>query len=204
MSAMVGLDKKRLFRELERDRRAALRKRLGELRALIKVARATRREAVAGIKLQCKIARGKLRGVCAGRVVKAKARGAQAVEAGGREIVEARATDRQHRAADRHGVAKARRSSSSERRAESDDEVRSNIDPELREVFERVRKHIKPHARKSRTESFLEWAEENPSEVYAIQSEHAERGLARLIAEHEKAERLAHSRRKLAAGEVPF
>ena len=42
-----------------------------------------------------------------------------------------------------------------ERQAESDDEVRSNIPPELVALFERVKRGIKASPRMSRTESFL-------------------------------------------------
>lgn len=52
-----------------------------------------------------------------------------------------------------------------ERRSESDDEVRSNIPPELVAMFERVKRSIKATSRMSRTEAFLRYAEEHPSEV---------------------------------------
>jgi hypothetical protein len=61
---------------------------------------------------------------------------------------------------------------------------------------------VKGSPRRTRTEAFLEWVEENPGEVYAMQSEQADRDLARLVAEHERAERL--SRRKARLSEVPF
>lgn len=54
-----------------------------------------------------------------------------------------------------------------ERRAESDDEVRSNIPPELVALFERVKRGIKASPRMSRTEAFLHYAEENPDDVLA-------------------------------------
>ena len=54
-----------------------------------------------------------------------------------------------------------------ERQAESDDEVRSNIPPELVALFERVKRGIKASPRMSRTEAFLHYAEENPDEVLA-------------------------------------
>ncbi len=43
-----------------------------------------------------------------------------------------------------------------ERQAESDDEVRSNIPPELVALFERVKRGIKASPRMSRTEAFLQ------------------------------------------------
>ena len=52
-----------------------------------------------------------------------------------------------------------------ERQAESDDEVRANIPPELVALFERVKRGIKASPRMSRTEAFLKYAEEHPGEV---------------------------------------
>ncbi len=52
-------------------------------------------------------------------------------------------------------------------RQETDEEVRSNLPPELVSLFNRVRKHLKGGARISRTEQMLQYAEEHPREVYA-------------------------------------
>lgn len=201
---MPGLDKKKLLKDIERDRRRKVRARVKELRGLIRQARAERRAAIRGVKLQCRAARQKLRTVCAMRAKRAREQGDAAVAARLGELGEQRETDRLIRDTDRRSQAGRRRSSSSERRAESDDEVRANIPRGLVSVFEAVRKHVKPHARKSRTESFLEWAEENPGEVYALQAEQAERELARLIAEQARTEKLARKRGKLTSEEVPF
>lgn len=201
---MPALDKKKLMKEIERERRAKLANHLAELAALIKAARAQRREAVKGVKVQCRIAREKLRTVCARRAAAAKARGAEAIAARRREAAEARETDKLVKRGDarhRRGVIKAR-SSSEERRQESDDEVVRNLPAALVPVFAKVRRYVKGGPRRSRTEAFLEWVEENPGEVYAIQGAQAERDLAKLIAEHDRASRLA--RRKSLAAEVPF
>jgi len=77
------------------------------------------------------------------------------------------------------------RSSSKERREESADEVAHNLPPELVPVFRRVERSIHGGPRKSRTEAFLEWAEENPDDVHGIMYEQADRDVARLVAEHE-------------------
>jgi hypothetical protein len=201
---MVALDKKRLAKEIESSRRSALKARLAELSALIKAARAQRREAVKGVQVQCRVAREKLRTVCARRAQAAKLRGAEAVAARKREADEARETDKLLKSADRRhrvGVVKAR-SSALERRQESDDEVIRNLPESLVGVFQKMRKHVKGGPRRTRTEAFLEWVEENPGEVYAMQGEQAERDLAKLVAEHERATRL--SRRKALAHDVPF
>jgi hypothetical protein len=70
-----------------------------------------------------------------------------------------------------------------ERLTESDDEVRANIPRGLVKVFDKVRRHIKGSDRKSRSEAFLQWAEENPGEVYAIQEREGEREVRRLLRE---------------------
>lgn len=112
-----------------------------------------------------------------------------------------------------HYGRKTSRTTSRERRAESDDEVERNLPPELVAVFRRVRSSIKASPRKSRTEAFLQWAEENPDDVHAVLYEAAERDVARLVAEHERvAKRLRKGRRAYedpeeaahALGAVPF
>jgi len=126
------------------------------------------------------------------------------VTARAREREEARETDKLLRTADRRhrtGVLKAR-SSSAERRQESDDEVVRNLPASLVGVFNKVRRQVKGGPRTTRTEAFLQWVEENPGEVYALQGAQAERDLARLIAEHDRATRL--ERRKSLAADVPF
>jgi hypothetical protein len=70
-----------------------------------------------------------------------------------------------------------------EARQESDDDVRANLPEGLIAVFNRVRRAIRASPRMSRTESFLHWAEDNPTEVIAIQSAAAEVELERLLKE---------------------
>lgn len=76
-----------------------------------------------------------------------------------------------------------------ERASESYDDVAHNLPPELQAVWKRVAKNIKGGPRRSRTEAFLEWAEENPSEVHAILYSEADRDVAKLIREQEQIER---------------
>jgi hypothetical protein len=68
-------------------------------------------------------------------------------------------------------------------------------------VFNAVRKHIKGGLRKSRTEAFLQWAEENPGEVYDLMQHDADKYLAQLLAEEARTSR--ELRRRSVAG-VPF
>lgn len=202
---MAGLNKKKLRRELERDRREKQHRRVLELRALISLAVLKRREQRAGIRLQCRTARVKLREQCALRQERAKLEGARAIEERRRELHEERATERLLRSADRRVAVK--RSSSKERRQESDDEVRANIARDLVPAFDKYKRQIKGTVRKTRTEAFLQWAEENPGEIYALQNEQADREIAEMVAEHNREARKVHRRpisaRKMLA-DVPF
>ena len=76
-----------------------------------------------------------------------------------------------------------------ERQAESDDEVRSNIPPELVALFERVKRGIKASPRMSRTEAFLHYAEENPDEVLAAVDDKTDALIRELEAQHREARR---------------
>lgn len=93
-----------------------------------------------------------------------------------------------------------------ERRSESDDEVRSNIKPELVPLFDRVRRGIKASPRKSRTEAFLEYVEANPHEYLAAIEDGTERMIRELEEREAKTARLARKKRYTAAelAEVPF
>jgi hypothetical protein len=84
-----------------------------------------------------------------------------------------------------HYGRKPSRSSSKEKRQESADEVAHNLPAELVAVWRSVERKIHGGPRKSRTEAFLEWAEENPDAVHAVMYEQADRDVARLVAEHQ-------------------
>jgi hypothetical protein len=61
-----------------------------------------------------------------------------------------------------------------ERRAESDEEVLTNIPAELVPLWQTVRRGIRGSARQSRTEEFLRYVEEHPDEQWAAQEAAAE------------------------------
>lgn len=83
-------------------------------------------------------------------------------------------------------------------RAESDDEVRANLEPELEPIWERVKRRIHGRPGLSRTEAFAHWVEENPGEVWAMREELSERRLRALLREEERAAReLRKARRGL-------
>lgn len=88
------------------------------------------------------------------------------------------------------------RKSAAEVIAESDDQVRQNLDLELVPVFNRVRRTIRSSPHQSRTEAFLQWVEENPDEVITLRQQAADVELERLFREHAKAERQARGQRR--------
>jgi hypothetical protein len=183
-----AFDKEKVRRDIERARRKQLKERLAELTELIAKARAERRERVKAVQLDCREKRVALRESCGLRRERAKATGDQEVEEGKKRKREARSVDRTIRNVDSGG--RRRRSTAAERRQESDDEVRSNLEPVMVGVFDSVRKHIKGGPRRTRTEAFLEWAEENPDLVLEAQQQDADKYLRELLAEE-----LMHTKR---------
>lgn len=59
------------------------------------------------------------------------------------------------------------------RKSERLDEARADLSPDLLPVFEAVKGTLKPSPRKSLTETFLQWVEENPDEANALRAEFA-------------------------------
>lgn len=175
------------------------------LRVRIAEAQARRRQWVAEARHNCKAARVALRerqaieraelrynqrgeriarrGSCESTKAEARATGGAQISA---ERSTLRRTAAEQKAIDRAGKAPRVRSTSRERAQENDDAVRSNLPADLVPVFDSIRKTIKGSARRSRTEAFLEWAEENPGEVVAVQQRKADRYLAELLAEQKK------------------
>lgn len=195
---MVALNKKRLRREIEKARREQFKSRLLELRGLISAARVARHEAIQAVKQDCAQKRIDLRQSCRTRAVVAKASGASEVARRRTKLLEEKGFEQKMRAAERPSRL---RSTAAQRRDEDDDAVRSNLEPDMVPVFNAVRKHIKGNLRKSRTEAFLQWAEENPSEVYDLMQHDADKYLAQLLAEEARTTR--ELRRRSVAG-VPF
>jgi len=188
----TGLDKRRLRREIEHERRAKVVQRLKELGTLLQAARAARREAIERIRFQCRTAREKLRATCGARRERARREGSELITARQREIQEERYLDKLQRTRGKRAASQARkpigrvRTATRERESESDDEVRRDIPLELVGVFNKVRRNIKGSDRRSRTEAFLEWAEENPGEIYALQEQEAAREIKRLVNDYQR------------------
>lgn len=227
-------EKARLRRELAQQLRRKDREKLAELRGAIARAKQHRRELVTGAVERCRAERVALRqryrarkeqllaelraerqrerdlarGRCASRKQSARAAGGEGVTTAAKALRTERSFMREMRRTERDARARERvRVSAAERRAESDDEVRANLPPELVPVFERVRRSIKPSSRASRTEVFLRWAEEHPDEIVALEAEAADRAVAALVRErqqHERAMRKKSRYRRPELAEVPF
>lgn len=200
----MALDKRRLKREIERERKAKVKARIVAVRALIKEARERRSAELAVIRDQCKAERAALSITCANRRAEARelARADVAKQRG--ELGSIAGEERTYREVDAINAKRRPRMKAGEKRAESDDEVRSNLPRDLVPVFDAVRRGIKGSPRKSRTESFLQWAEENAGEVWSLRSSKADREVEQLIREHESLmkERTRPPRKRREA--VPF
>ncbi len=73
-----------------------------------------------------------------------------------------------------------------ESRAESDDEVRNDIPPELAPVWEKVKRTIQATPRMSRTEAFLHWVHDNSATVERLIDESVTEQLAALEREEKE------------------
>jgi uncharacterized membrane protein YccC len=72
---------------------------------------------------------------------------------------------------------------------QSDDEVRANIPDELVPVWAEVKRKFKDEPRRTRTEAFLEWAAEHPSDVQRIADAKIEESIAELVREEARERR---------------
>ena len=189
----VALDKKKLWKEINREDRSKKRALLVELRGQIREARARRKDALLAAKERCRserlaarerarslriralqelkeavdLERTSARQTCsirtgAARAIRDDVERARAKHAAEREyqrdLRRIETSNRQRRKEHPHAT-------HIERRAESDDEVRMNLPPDLISLFERVKRGIKGTARLSRTEAFFAYVEERPDEM---------------------------------------
>lgn len=198
-------------RKLCRSERARLKQAKRQQRERIKAEREKLARESKRLTERYRRARDVAREVCGARVAYAEKHGSKAQQKAARELREYRATLRRLRERQREQRATAKQAR--ERRRESDDEVRANIDPTLAHVFEARKHRVKGGPRKTRTEEFLEWAEENPEEVVAIQAQAGELAAELDIAELQRREReiqreidrASRGRRRRASGDdVPF
>ena len=213
-------DRAALLKALHRDQRRAFLARLKKLREEEAAAKLERREALARARARCvtlaeeanaaakeayrhalelakaaKLAtRNVARDQCAIGKQHARDEGAHRIAAAKRERDEERRFAAELVRLERGAKESEKERKSArrgERRAESDDEVRSNLEPELVPLFERVKKTIRGSDRMTRTEAFRQYAEENPGEVYAAQEAEAEKALRRDVRKVRRAPRAA-------------
>lgn len=197
----------RLRLELQgaRERRKRL---LREARSLCRTGRESlkaklkaKREA---LKLEAQAARKAERAACRARKAVARSSGARSVAA----VKNAIDAERRLQRTQRLQTGERKRRSAVEARQESDDAVLRDIPAELAGVYARHRKRFSGSAHQ-RAERFLEWAEENPGEVVALQQADADREIARLVREHNamtKRSRMRKTKAEIAAelAAVPF
>lgn len=207
---------RRALAELREDLRIAKARRGAARKAQTERCRAARRRLTkrirrkrdalrAELNAEAKAARAIVRERCQARQARIKASGATAVAKARAKVAEQKNLRRLVATVDSRNARKRERVSRTTYRREADDEVRQNIPDDLIPVFNKVRRYIKGGPRKTRSEHFYQYVEENPGEVATIQGEIAELETARLIREIQKAERKAHreaEKRRHAA--VPF
>jgi hypothetical protein len=193
--AQAKADRRELWRDIKRQHRRDAKEKLAHLRAELRAARERRKGALRGAKERCRAeriaARERARAMRLRVIEELKAAmGAErlaARQACSVRIGEARAIKNEiqraraellaekHYQADLRRIEQGNRKRRSEaprvtgieRRSENDDEVRSNLPADLVALFERVKRGIKASPRMSRTEVFLQYAEEHPGEVLA-------------------------------------
>lgn len=162
------------IRELCREGRANVRARAKELRAQV----------LADLRAEISKSRSPQSELCRTRRASERAAIQREIDQRRAELAEARRSYRARFVRERRS-----RVSRQERAEEKRHEVIANLPPELVPVFERVAKDIKGGPRRTRTEAFLEWAEENPGEVHGILYEQADRDVERMVREHQELER---------------
>jgi len=186
------------------------RKRLiREARALCKRGRLTLREKLKAkreaLKLEAVAARKAERAACRARKAVARSSGARSVAA----VKSAISAERRLHKTQRLQAGERKRRTAAQAMGESYDAVVRDIPEELAGVWGKVANRIKGGPRRSRAEAFLEWAEENPGEVVALQQADADREIARLVREHQamaKKSRMRKTKAEITAelAAVPF
>lgn len=142
------------------------RARIAELRAELRAVIKARREEIA----RCKLARYTTR---------------EAADRAVNDAIRQWADERQLQAEIRRAEGRGRPSkiTAREKRKESDDEVRNNLSAELVPVWEAMKGKIRPTARISRTEAFLQWAHDHSGDVARLMADAAEQQADRRFAD---------------------
>lgn len=222
-----------LLKKLDADHRAQARAKLAGLRIAIREAKAHKKEAMRAAVANCRALRLAARARARDERQRAEAllkqakhderlaaehacrEGKRAAGAGLVGAIANLASERKDQRdlrrierGNRTSIRERKRSTALERRAESDDEVRSNIPPDYVTLFNKVRRSIKGSTRESRTEAFLKYAEEHPREIYGAIEDGLDREIAELEARAWREERELKKGKKRGGGkgggDVPF
>jgi hypothetical protein len=213
-------DRVKLF-ELAQLLKSARERRKAQLRTTVESCRRWRKEAsqrvkqhrsdeLARLRKEAQEQRQQARNRCQLRKHKIRASSQRQIDKRRAVLTEERKLQAQMKRLDQHAKARLRRHapSAKERRQEGDEHVRNNLPAELKPVWDRVKKTIKGGPRRTRTEAFLEWAQENPDDVLQHQQHVTDREVAELVREHEQVHaRLRKGPRhyhQLAKESVPF
>lgn len=200
----IGKARQRRRRALDRARQACATAR-AKVRDQVK---AFRSEEFRRINAEAARMRTAARNQCQARKYRLRSAGERAIARRAAELAAEAKLQAQIRRADSRALRQ--RTTYKERAQESDDAVRSNLPRELRAVFDKVRRGIKGSRHRTRTEEFLEWAQEHPEDVLQYQGDDSDREVARLIAEREQYEKQLRKTapraraRRAAGGDVPF
>jgi hypothetical protein len=208
----LSADRRKTQREIAEHLREKDREALAALRAKIEAANTERRLMVRAAREACRTAlltvrerqaaerrrltlehqteRERGRVACVTGKVEAKEQGLALERGAKRTLREERVFQRQIR---RAGKKPPERSTARERSQEDDDSVRNNLPAELIPVFDKHRRSFKGSPRRSRTEQFLEWAEENPDEVLAVQQAEADQALKELLRKERQLARMTRA-----------
>ena len=195
MPAAKALDKKKLWREIEREERRKKREKLAELRVELHRARALRIRGLAELREAARLERTSARDACTLSKGEAKTKGG--VQRRRSELTAEAKFQADLRRIERGNRSRVRQHPHAtyvERRSESDDEVRQNISGDLVPLFERVKRGIKGSSRMTRTEAFLKYSEEHPDEVLGVIEDKTEALIRGLDAQYREAARAARRR----------
>lgn len=196
--------KRQLARAADRDRLAAIKAKLREvkrsrpdrlraIRTYCRTGRENARQAIARLRAEVRAElaarvqalRDAQRGDCLATRERVRSELDQRIVSAARELDEQRTHMKREYGRKPRGA----RATARELRQESDDEVRRNLPPELVTVFDAVRRRILPEKRRTRTETFLEWVEANQDEAHEIIYRDVDRAVARLVEEQRAIER---------------
>lgn len=240
-AAQAKEDRRQLWREIHREEKRKAREKLLALRGALRETRLRRKHALRDAKVRCRTERlaaaeraralrlrlldemreavfaerAAARQACVVRL--GDARGIKDdIERARTEWAAERHFQREMREIERTGRERKKHTpaaSKAVRRSESDDEVRTNLSPELVPLFEKVKRQIHESPRMTRTEAFLLYAEQHPNEVLAVLDDQTDAMIRELEAQERKAarelrrsppRRAISSNAEPAAADVPF